>query len=250
MNIQAIHTDQVTDTTGDIFKFLDQHIHTLEEKSVLAVTSKIVSICEGRVVKIGSVDKDTLIANESEFYLPHTESKYDVTLTINHNLLIASAGIDESNGNGYYVLWPSDPQQSANAIREYLVNRFLLRSVGVVITDSRTSPLRTGITGVALSHSGFLALNNYIGKPDIFGRLLTMSQANTADGLAESAVCTMGEGKEQTPLAVITDISFVQFQQRNPTEKELSDLHIDIVDDLYAPLLTKAGWKKGGKQSQ
>lgn len=250
MNIQAIHTDQVTDTTGDIFKFLDTHIHVLEEKSVLAVTSKIVSICEGRIVKIGTVDKDTLIKNESERYLPRSESKYDVTLTINHNLLVPTAGIDESNGNGYYILWPKNPQASANKIREYVVKRFGLTNIGIIITDSRSSPLRWGTTGIALSHSGFLALNNYINEPDIFGRKLTMTKANIADGLAMGAVTVMGEGNEQTPLALITDVPFVQFQEINPTNEEIKGLHIDIVDDVYAPLITKADWKKGGRKKK
>lgn len=247
MNIQAIQTDQVTVGSGNIFKFLDKNVKDMKEHSILAVTSKIVSICENRVEKIGSANKDALIERESEFYLPHTESKYDVTLTINHNLLVPTAGIDESNGNGYYILWPSNPQASANTIREYLVKRFSLTHIGVIITDSRSSPLRWGTTGVALSHSGFFALNNYIGKPDIFGRKLTMTKANIADGLAMSAVTVMGEGKEQTPLTMITDIPFVQFQTRNPTNEEIKNLRIDIVDDVYAPLITKAKWKKGGK---
>ncbi|MEK7577977.1 MAG: coenzyme F420-0:L-glutamate ligase [Patescibacteria group bacterium] len=202
MNIKAIKTEPVTKETGDIYTLLEKSISSLEENSVLVVTSKIVSICEGRIIKIGTTDKDTLIAQEAEYYLPHTESKYDVTLTINHNLLVPTAGIDESNGNGYYILWPKDPQKSANSIREYLIKRFLRNHVGVIITDSRSSPLRWGTTGVSLSHSGFLALNNYIGEPDVFGRTLTMTKANIADGMAMGAVTVMGEGREQTPLAL------------------------------------------------
>lgn len=250
MNIQVIQTDRVTKDTGDIGTLLDKSMHTLEEKSVLVVTSKVVSICEGRIVKIGSVNKDTLIQNEAEYYLPHTKSKYDVTLTINHNLLVPTAGIDESNGDGYYILWPKNPQASANRIRGYVVKRFGLSNIGIIITDSRSSPLRWGTTGVALSHSGFLALNNYIGEPDIFGRKLTMTQSNIADGLAMGAVTVMGEGKEQTPLAVITDVPFVQFQKRNPTTQEIKNLRIDIADDVYAPLLSMVDWKKGGRKKK
>jgi len=250
MNIYVIQTDRVTKDTGGIDTLLDKSIQTLEENSVLVVTSKVISICEGRIVKIGSINKDTLIENEAEYYLPHTKSKYDVTLTINHNLLVPTAGIDESNGNGYYILWPKDPQKSANRIREYVVKRFSLTNVGVIITDSRSSPLRWGTTGVALSHSGFLALNNYIGEPDIFGRTLTMTKANIADGLAMGAVTIMGEGREQTPLAIITDVPFVQFQKRNPNKEEIKGLRINIVDDVYAPLLTMADWKKGGSKKK
>ncbi len=56
----------------------------------------------------------------------------------------------------------------------------------------------------------------------------------------------MGEGNEQTPLAVIKNIPFVQFQDRNPTEEELDELKISLDDDLYAPLLKAVKWKKGG----
>jgi len=72
-----------------------------------------------------------------------------------------------------------------------------------------------------------------------------MTQANIMDALAVAAVLTMGEGKEQTPIAVIQDVSFVKFQQRNPTKKELKDLRIAMQDDLYAPVLKSVGWRKG-----
>jgi F420-0:gamma-glutamyl ligase len=98
---------------------------------------------------------------------------------------------------------------------------------------------------VSIAHSGFAALNNYIGKPDIFGRIMQMTKANVADALAESAVAVMGEGSEQTPLALIEDLPFVRFQKRNPTPNELNALSISMDNDLYAPLLTRGPWKKG-----
>lgn len=250
MHISAIHTEKVTADSQGLFPFLDTHISEFVQHSILVVTSKVVSICEGRVVKIGSVDKQMLIESESEYFIPPSKSKYNITLTQANNLIMPSAGIDESNGNGFYVLWPQDPQKSANSIREYLCRRFGLTRVGVIISDSRTSPQRWGTTGVSIAHSGFAALNNYIGTPDIFGRKLVMTQSNIADALAQSAVVVMGEGREQTPLAVISDIPFVRFQQRDPTQHELHDLHIDIIDDVYAPLLTAVDWKQGGRAKQ
>ena len=65
--------------------------------------------------------------------------------------------------------------------------------------------------------------------------------------MATSAAMVMGEGAEQTPMAVIEDLPFVSFVNRNPKKSELSGLSISIKDDLYAPLLTKADWQKGGK---
>jgi F420-0:gamma-glutamyl ligase len=100
---------------------------------------------------------------------------------------------------------------------------------------------------VALAHSGFAALNDYAGHPDVFGRPLAVTKANVRDGLAAAAVLAMGEADEQTPLAVIDDLPFVTFQERDPTNEELVDLRISLEDDLYAPLLTRAPWQIGGQ---
>jgi dihydrofolate synthase / folylpolyglutamate synthase len=244
MNVTAIKTEKIVPDSGNLLAILDKYLLSFKEKSVLAITSKIVAICEGNVVKTDKANKDDLIENEAELYFPRTSNKYNVTLTIKRSLLAASAGIDESNGNGYYVLWPKDPQKTANSVREYLCKRYSITFAGVIITDSRSFPLRWGTTGVSIAHSGFMALNDYIGKPDIFGRIMQMTKSNVADSLAESAVAVMGEGMEQTPLAVISDVPFVQFQNRNPTQEESSALSIDIHNDIYAPLLTAVHWKK------
>jgi putative folate metabolism gamma-glutamate ligase len=244
MNVQAIKTHPITAKDTNILDVIDGYVTTLEEGSIVAVTSKIVSICEGRLVKIGSIDKDELIKQEAEQYLPRSLSKYNFLLTVKFNLLVPSAGIDESNANGFYVLWPKNPQETANQIREHLSRKFNLKQVGVIITDSRTTPLRWGVTGTAIAHSGFTALNDLRGKNDIFGRELRVTQVNVMDALAAASVFEMGEGAEQTPLAVITDLNKVEFQDRNPTQEELDFLKIDIEDDLYAPLLKSVEWKK------
>ena len=190
-----------------------------------------------------------MIKKEAEYFISPEKHKYNITLTIKRGFLVPTAGIDESNGNGYYILWPKDPQKTANEIQKYLKEKFKLKKVGIIITDSRTMPLRWGTIGFALAHSGFRALNNYIGKPDIFGKLLRVTKANVIDGLASAVVVAIGEGNEQTPMAVIEEIPFVKFQNRNPTRQELKELSIPIEDDLYAPLLKSAKWIKGYQQN-
>lgn len=245
MKITPIKTKKITLKDKDLFKILDQNLADIKEGSVLAITSKIISITEGRVVKIGQIDKDELIKQEAQSYLPREENPYHVSLTITRNNLVASAGIDESNGAGYYVLWPKDPQESANKIRAYLKNRFNLKKIGVIITDSKTTPLRWGVTAIALAHSGFVPLKDYIGKPDLFGRKFQFEKMSIIDNLASAASLVMGEGDEQTPLSLIEDLPFIEFQDRDPTEKELEELKIDSEKDLYAPLLKSVKWKKG-----
>lgn len=245
MRITAIKTHKITSTDTNILNIVDRYIFELKEDSVVAVTSKIVSICEGRVVKIGEIEKDELIKREAEYYLAKNTSKYGYLFTIKNSMLVPFAGIDESNANGYYVLLPKDPQKSANSVREFLQEKFNLKQVGVIITDSKTTPLRWGVTGWAVAHSGFLALNDLIGKPDIFGRALHFTKVNVMDGLASAAVLEMGESDNQTPLAIVEDVPFVQFQDRNPNEEELKGLKIALDDDLYAPLLQSVEWEKG-----
>ncbi|MBI2593986.1 coenzyme F420-0:L-glutamate ligase [Candidatus Daviesbacteria bacterium] len=248
MIVNAIKTHKITSDDKDILVVLDKYIEKLEENSIVAITSKIVSVCEGSTIKIeDTVDKEKLIRENSQFFLPRSSNKYNINFTITNNILAASAGIDESNGNGYYILWPKNPQDSANKIREFLVNKFKLRSVGVIITDSKTTPLRWGVTGIALAHSGFNAVYDYIGKPDLFGRFFEFEKLNIADSLACSAVMEMGEGNEQTPLATIQDLKNIEFQARNPTGKELESIKISMEDDLYSPILKNIPWQKGDK---
>ena len=160
-------------------------------------------------------------------------------------MLIPTAGIDESNGDGYYILWPRDPQQTANDVRAYLQRRFHRTHVGVIITDSKTTPLRVGVTGIALACSGFQALNDYVGTKDLFGRALLITKVNVVDALATAAVLVMGEGSEQTPLAVLGELPFVTFQDRDPSPAEVQQLRIAVEDNLYGPLLTSVQWHKG-----
>src|SRR6185312_10727300 len=160
MQVVAIKTHKVTEKDTDILTILDEYLVEndkiiLKENSVLAVTSKIIALCEGRVAEDTEGTRDRLVEEEAEYYLPRHSSKYDFCISIKHNTFTATAGIDRSNANGKLVLWPKDLQKSANTIREHISKKFGIKNLGVVITDSKTSPLRWGVTGVALSHSGF-----------------------------------------------------------------------------------------------
>jgi len=248
MNVKAYKTHKIL-PNEDLFAILDKYLPELSEKSVVAIASKVVGTCEGRVIKIDPNDpnqKDKLVKQEADYYLPKHERGF--YLTVKHDMLVVSAGLDESNIKDSFSLWPENPQESANRIREYLTEKHNLKYLGIIITDSKASPLRWGVTGYSLKHSGFSALKNYIGKEDIFGRVMKLEQLNIADSLATAAVSIMGEGAEQQPLAVISDLPFVDFQERNPTQKELDDLKIEHEEDIYGSLLTSAPWEKKVKE--
>ena len=228
MKIQTIST-RIFTAGEKLLPFICAHLKKLPENSVLVVTSKIVALSENRVVVAQTqTEKYKYIKLESEFAL---KTKY-VWLTLKDKMLMANAGVDESNANGKLILLPRDSFLSAHKLRLQLKKFYKIKNLGVLITDSRVLPCRSGVVGVALGYAGFRGLFDYRGQPDIFGRLLKMSQTNIADGLAASAVVCMGEGKEQRPLALLTKTPAVFCEKINSAE-----LQIDINDDMYFPLL-------------
>ena len=222
---------RVFQESDDLFTFITDYVKKIPEKSVIVVTSKIVALAERRTAVVQNIKtKEKLIRAESEFAIP---TKY-VWLTVKDGMVMASAGIDKSNANGKLILLPKDSFKTARFLRDKLRKHYGVRHLGVLITDSRTIPLRAGVTGVALGYAGFRGVKDYRGTPDIFGRKFKFSRTDVADSLATAAVFVMGEGNEQQPLAIIekTPIEFCNKIHRK-------ELHIDIKEDMYRPLFSK-----------
>lgn len=225
MIVTAIHTP-IFREKDDLLSFLMTHIPTIEERSVVVVTSKIVSLWEGRTLSnVSHGAYEHAIQTEA---LVIKKTKH-VTLTRKDGHLMANAGIDASNGDGKYILLPKDSFKSAETIRESLKTVHNLRTLGVIISDSRTAPLRRGITGVALGYAGFSGIKSYIGTKDIFDRVFSFETTNVADCLATAAVLEMGEGNEQQPIAIIADSTAVEFKDC----VDISETIIPPEDDMY-----------------
>lgn len=214
-----------------ILPFIEKYIKKVKDKSVIVITSKIIALSEGRtVVPKDEKTKEKIIKAESDFSM-HTKYAW---LTIKNGVVMASAGIDESNANGKLILLPKDSFKTASLIRKALKKKLKVKNLGVLITDSRTIPFRGGICGVALGYAGFSGIKDYIKKPDLFGRRFKFSCVDVAYSLASAAVLAMGEGNERQPLAIIENAP-IEFQEK-VREKEL---HIDIKNDMYAPIVAK-----------
>jgi len=247
MLVRAIKTRKLISPKDNLLSVIKESILSLKEKSVIVITSKVVSIWEGRCIKTSEVkSKEELIKKEANYYIAGKVIKPGgiVMLTIKDNILIPNAGIDESNANGYYILWPENAFESAKKIYNFIKKEFKLKQFGIIISDSHTTPLRTGIMGIGIAYYGFHPLRDYRGKKDIFNRELKMSQTNIVDSLAASAVYTMGEGDEQTPIAIIEDVGNVKFTSKTPI-KDILKIQPNI--DIYAPLLKGAKWQKNKK---
>lgn len=249
MIITAIKTRIMKPPKDDLFEVLSESIKSLQENSVVAVTSKVVAIGEGNCIPLEKFQtKDELAIKEADKYLPRESAPHGLVMhTIKNNMMIASAGIDESNGSGYYILWPKDPYLSAKNIGLYLKDKFKIKNLGIIITDSRLVPLRKGVVGIAISFYGFKPLKSYIGKKDLFGREFVMETSNLPDSLASAAVLEMGEGNEQQPISIISEIPNIEFSDHLPEKAIGYGISIDEKKDMFYPLLSSVNWKKGGE---
>ena len=247
MKVTPIKTGRVEACSSALTDILESSLEYLPENSVVAITSKIVSLCEGNIVRPEEAGKEDIIKKEADLYLPGAGNKYGVFLTVKNSIFIANAGVDESNTGGYYVLWPEDPQASAARCWNFLKERYGVRNIGVIITDSVTTPLKWGVTGSSIGYCGFDAVNSRVGTKDLFGRELRFTRVNVANALAAAAVLCMGEADEQTPVALIEDLPFVNFKTEPPSAEELKAEKIAMEDDLYGQILGSVRWQKGGK---
>jgi F420-0:gamma-glutamyl ligase len=230
MNVTPIETG-IFPVGGDLAAFIFAHIpkEIVKERMIVAVTSKIVSLAEKRLVPRKEIDKASLVRREADIFLG--EVGYGCFLTVKEGLFIPSAGIDESNSEtGDFILYPENPYKSAERLWRELRGKWAIREMGILLTDSHTSPLRKGVTGICLSHWGFEAVRSMIGTKDLFGRELQMTKMNLADGLSAAAVLMMGEGRERRPLALIEG-SECEFKEAvDPHE-----LRMPVKEDLYFP---------------
>jgi coenzyme F420-0:L-glutamate ligase len=227
MEIKAIQT-RIFKKGDDLVSFVFSSIKKVPESSVVVVASKIVALAEGCTVYPYTKEVfDQLVRSESTWAIQTNKT----WLTKSKGMIMAGAGVDESNGNGALTFLPKDPYKSAEALRRALMKRYKVKKLGIIISDSGLLPLRRGVIAQAIGYAGFRGLRDYVGKKDLFGRTLTMSATNIADSLATAGSLAMGEGNECQPLSLITNapIVFTSVSQRNT-------LTIADADDMFYPL--------------
>jgi coenzyme F420-0:L-glutamate ligase/coenzyme F420-1:gamma-L-glutamate ligase len=183
----------------------------LRNGDILLVASKVVSLCENRIVRLDTVQVSprarslavrwqidlrlaSVVVQEADMILGGTRG---FLLTVKNGILTANAGADMKNSPpGSVSLWPENPDDSAARLRLYIQRRRAIR-LGVEIVDSRVTALRLGTVGLAIGVSGFKPVLDYRSKPDLYGRKVKVTQSNIADDLAASAHMLMGETGER-----------------------------------------------------
>jgi len=152
---------------------------------------------------------------------------------------MANAGVDKSNiPPGYASLLPIDSRASADRIRTEIKER-TGKTVGVMVIDSRTQPLRLGNIGMALGVAGFRPVADDRGRHDLFGNEMRITRRAIADNLASACTALMGESDESIPITVIRDAP-VEFIDQS---FDSSEMWIAPKECMYMAIFDQ--WRKG-----
>ena len=198
---------------------------------VVAVTQKVVSKAEGRVVpdegegRAAWVEREArrLVARRGDLVIAETR----------HGFVCANAGVDASNvAPGFLTLLPEDPDGSAERIRKGL-EEALGVSIGVVVTDTFGRAWRRGVVNVAIGCSGLPALVDLRGAPDHAGRALEATVVALADEVAAATGLVMAKAA-RVPAALVRGVTV------DAPEGTARDIVRPAEEDLFreSPLLS------------
>jgi coenzyme F420-0:L-glutamate ligase/coenzyme F420-1:gamma-L-glutamate ligase len=184
----------------------------LQPRDILAVTQKVISKAEGRVVYLSSVEaspqsvaigrrmqKDPrlveVILGESRRIV---RMRGDVIICeTHHGFICANAGVDQSNveGTDTVSLLPRDPDRSARELARVL-------GCGVIVTDTFGRVWREGLVDIAIGIARVPPFIDFRGKHDTCGHLLQATVLAAVDSLAATAGLVMGK-TSRTPAVLI-----------------------------------------------
>ena len=249
MQIIPISVDRDVTRGDDIGRLIVKAVKanqvSMKNHDVVVVTQKIISKSEGRMLDLSTVKPSSqalelasktkkdprfveLILMESRNLVKYSENL--IITETKHGFVCANAGIDQSNvgapGDDSVLLLPVDPDLSAKRIRQVTAETLGI-NIAVVVSDTFGRPFRLGQTNVAIGVSGIDSIKSYIGRTDMYGNILRITEIAVADELASAAELVMGK-TERIPIAIVRGYKF-SFTESN-TAKSLVR---DSVHDLF-----------------
>jgi coenzyme F420-0:L-glutamate ligase/coenzyme F420-1:gamma-L-glutamate ligase len=196
----------------------------IKNGDIIVIAQKIISKNEGRSIYLNNIipsprsielgrkiNKDPrfveLILQESRKII-RVFNNTIITETL-HGFICANAGIDQSNvskSKNRVLLLPRDPDKSADTIRKEIYEK-TRKNIAVLITDTFGRPFRMGQTNIAIGIAGINALKNYKGKPDMFGKIMKVTEIAIVDEIAGAAELVMGKTKG-IPIAIVRNLTY------------------------------------------
>jgi coenzyme F420-0:L-glutamate ligase/coenzyme F420-1:gamma-L-glutamate ligase len=218
------------DDLGSLLADRLEHVG-VRDGDVVAVTQKVVSKAEGRVVPDDGTGRAAWIERESARVLARRGDL--VIAETRHGFVCANAGVDASNvGAGFLTLLPEDPDASAESLRATLHDRLGVE-LGVVVTDTFGRPWRHGVVDVAIGCAGLPALVDLRGTADHHGRELEATIVALADEVAAASGLVMTKAA-MVPAAVVRGVA------AEAPAGRARDLVREAEDDLFreSPLVS------------
>ncbi|RLG60427.1 coenzyme F420-0:L-glutamate ligase [Candidatus Geothermarchaeota archaeon] len=207
----------------------------LRDGDVLAIADKVVAVASRRIARYEEITPSKRSLELSKKYCLEPEfveivlkeadkiygGVFRALLTEKMGILVANAGVDRKNvPEGVVALWPKDPHEEAKRIRDEIIRR-TNKKIGVILVDSRVSPLRKGTVGVAIGFSGLKPVIDVRGRKDLYGKPLRITFINVVDDLAAVAHLLMGETTEKTPIVIIRDAPVIITDDYDPEEVKM-----------------------------
>jgi coenzyme F420-0:L-glutamate ligase / coenzyme F420-1:gamma-L-glutamate ligase len=175
----------------------------LRSGDVLVIAHKVVSKAEGQVRSLADVvPSERAIelaapggrdARQMQVVLDESRevvraSPGVIVCETHHGFVCANAGVDQSNvpGDDTVLMLPKDPDGSARVIRARL-RELTGVAPGIVITDSFGRAWRTGQSDIAIGLAGVAPLDDWRGRVDANGRVMSATLIAVADLLAGTA---------------------------------------------------------------
>ncbi len=196
---------------------------------IVVITSKAVAKAEGRTRP--AVDRTSAEAEETVDVLAEVPGGRTRIVRNRHGLVLAAAGIDESNApDGSIVLLPSDPDQAARDLRRAIQESLSVVRLGVVLTDTLGRAWRLGQVDTAIGVAGFPPLMDLAGAPDETGRSLSVTAPALADELAGLSDLVKGKAAGR-PVAFVRGLAHLVTDDDGPGAQALVR---PPADDLFA----------------
>ncbi len=244
----GIKTPLITSTdknlTNMIINALKSNNVKLQDRDIIIIASKIVSIIEGgqilfndinsisdEAVKLASITQ--LDPHFIEIVLREADEIIGAVtgaiLALKDNIIQANAGVDQSNAGGEnkLVILPKNPIKTANNIRKQIKIQ-TNKNVGIIIADSKIHPLRRGTSGFALAVAGFKPIIDDRGTPDLYGRPMVVTTRAIADNLVCGAEILMGETNQKIPIVIARNCFDIEFHDLSEEEEIENNREVKI----------------------